>query len=177
MLGTPTNVWQIARCIYVTIRLGRTFDTRRAFLCRLPGVAPSFETYGRKILREEYNGYSDRLRAMLLRCLARDPLQRPTPRELLRECQEALNSLKPDLPVFPGIPLAPIGDVRPQDGVGVFGGFSSDERLATVTSSSSDADADEDEPGPARDKKGFRRNIPKDPVWDPMDVGNSGPSK
>lgn len=104
MIGTPTNVWQIAKCMYELIRHGRTFNTDIYFYCRIPSLDMSIETFGRKIVRQEFDDYSDPLRVYLLRCLARDPTQRPTPRELLHQCQESLRLLEPDISRLSGIP-------------------------------------------------------------------------
>ena len=96
MVGTPANVWQIAKCMYELIRFGRTFNTYNFFYCRLPSLNMTIETFGRKILRPQYDIYSDSLRSLLLQCLARDPTQRPTPRGILRRCQESLKILDPE---------------------------------------------------------------------------------
>lgn len=188
MLGTPTNVWQIARCMYATIRLGRTFDMKKTFRYRPPGETHSFETYGRKILREEFEDYSDRLKATLLRCLACDPTRRPTPRELLRECIEATNSLEPDLKSVPGIPAAPIKEIQPQnDEAGIFGVWSSDWReneLPDVIGDDSEEreaqaeEGDESEPGGVAigdvdEDEDEDEDEADDDDLDPMDVGDS----
>ena len=70
----------------------------------------SIETFGRKIVRDEFDDYSNPLRVFLMRCLARDPTQRPTPRELLRQCQESLRVLDPDTLRLSGIPPNSIKD-------------------------------------------------------------------
>lgn len=74
----------------------------------------SIETYGRKILRPEYNAYSNCLRGLLLHCLARDPTQRPTPRQLLNQCQKSLKTY--ELGPFPGIPEGDLATGREEEG-------------------------------------------------------------
>jgi serine/threonine protein kinase len=97
MIGTPVGVWQVAKCIYELIMFGRPFNTANYFYCRFPSLNLTIETFGRKILRPKYgNEYTDCLRSLLLHCLARDPTQRPTPQQLLRQCQKALKTLEPE---------------------------------------------------------------------------------
>jgi hypothetical protein len=102
--------------MYEMMRMGYSFNTDNFFYCYIPDLKLAIETYGRKILREEYNVYSDGLRTLILRCLARDTTQRPTPRELLRQCQESLKGIEPDLARVPGIPKD-----EPQDEAAVRG--------------------------------------------------------
>jgi hypothetical protein len=136
MVGTPTNVWQIAKCMYELIRLGRRFSTKKYFFCRLPNQNLSFETYGRKILRAEYDVYSDYLRVLLLRCLARDPTVRPSPRYVLSQCQQALKIIKPDLVPPLGIPEDSVVDERGE--IGALGWYSSGWSESVDVSSSAD---------------------------------------
>jgi len=57
-----------------------------------PGYQPPFETFGKRILEdEECAFYSEKLRHLIVRCLARDPLRRPEPREVLAMCEEGLS--------------------------------------------------------------------------------------
>ena len=96
MVGTPINVWAVAKCMYEFIRFGRSFNIQNYFYCHLPSLNMTLETLGRKILRPKYDKYSDGLRSLLLQCLARDPTQRPSPREILRRCQDSLKILDPE---------------------------------------------------------------------------------
>lgn len=85
-------MWQVGKCIYVLMRLGMSFDNGLVYMCSIPGYQPPFETFGKRILEdEECAFYSEKLRHLIVRCLARDPLRRPEPREVLTMCEEGLS--------------------------------------------------------------------------------------
>jgi serine/threonine protein kinase len=90
MIGTPSNVWQVASCIYVLIRHGRHLDTNNFFRHHIGHLNKTIETYGQNILQPEFSRYSASLRELILHCLARDPTERPSPREVLLRCEEQL---------------------------------------------------------------------------------------
>lgn len=104
------NVWTIARIMLVLIRRGRLFNSDNHFICHLVKENMLIETYGRKILRPEFDVYSDPLRSLILRCLARNPKDRPSPRAILHTCQMALKAFVPTIVPFPGIPPDPVDD-------------------------------------------------------------------
>lgn len=89
--GSPSNVWQIAKCMHEMIRVGRSFDIRQVFWCDVQGHV--MQSFGRSLLDEDM--YSNQERQLVVWCLARDPGQRPKPREILQTVQEVLGYFDP----------------------------------------------------------------------------------
>lgn len=162
MVGTPTNVWGVAKCMYLLLRHGRSLNTENHFKCHLLNSNIIIETYGRKLLRPEFDCYSEALRTTIFRCLARDPTHRPTPRELLSRCQESLKAIEPGFAPFPGIPPGQAGD-EPED--------SPQNNSAWFSSSgreeSSSVRQEEDQLSPSMDVEEQQEPAPHNPGEDP----------
>jgi serine/threonine protein kinase len=67
--GSPSNVWQVAKCMHELVRVGRSFDIREAFWCHVQGNV--MQSFGRDLLLGDV--HSDKVRQLVVWCLAREP--------------------------------------------------------------------------------------------------------
>ncbi|KAH6674560.1 kinase-like domain-containing protein [Halenospora varia] len=87
-LGSPGNVWQVAKCIYELMSHGISFRKDRVHKVA-DRKGKSIVTFGRKLVRVP--GYSEKLKLLVFWCLALDPRERPTPRQLLYDTTMGLH--------------------------------------------------------------------------------------
>ncbi|KAF4627135.1 hypothetical protein G7Y89_g11018 [Cudoniella acicularis] len=79
---------QVAKCIYELMSHGITFRNNRVHIVVGRDDSIPITTFGRKLIN--LPGYSESLKLLVFHCLALDPTQRPTPRQLLEDTTRAL---------------------------------------------------------------------------------------
>ena len=88
--GTKMNVWQIGQCMYELIMRGRDPDWNQVWRVDMTvnGERRNLDFFG--IEAKNHPAYSATLRKLLMRCLAVDATDRPTPDEMLEICEGAI---------------------------------------------------------------------------------------